>query len=164
MYLSHEIRLRTPQRSPSTGSHATRSHGTPARGSESASGSASGGGALRTHARQHTVPPCAPGPARRNPRADAWHALHQAAAAAGAAPRADTRCIRLQRRPVQSSVERAALVAEARPAHMRQARAWHTHYLRIRSRRPALRGPAAALLPHSAGVGPMWPVTTWCRP
>ena len=159
MYLSHEIRLRTPQRSPSMGSRATPSHGTPAREYERASGSASGGGALRTHARQHTVPPCVPGPARRNPRADARRALHQAAAAAGAAPRADTRCIRLQRRPVQSSVERAALVAEARPT-----RAWHTQHLRLRSRRPALRGPAAALLPHAAGAGPMWPVTTWCRP
>ena len=159
MYLSHEIRLRTPQRSPSTGSRATRSHGTPARRYKRASGSASGGGTLRTHTRQHTVPPCAPGPARRNPRADARRALHQAAATAGAAPRANTRCIRLQRRPVQSSVERAALVAEARPA-----RGWHMQHLRIRSRRPALRGPAAALLPHSAGVGPMWPVTTWCRP
>ena len=34
MHLSHEIRRRTPQRSPSTGSRATRSHDNPVRGSE----------------------------------------------------------------------------------------------------------------------------------
>ena len=103
--------------------------------------------------------PARPGPPGANPRADARRVRRPPAQ-----PPGRTRCIRLQRRPVQSSVERAALVAEARPARMRQARAWHTQHLRIRSRRPALRGPAAALLPHAAGAGPMWPVTTWCRP